>query len=144
MDEGKGSLALLAALLVSAGVLRADNSPSINFPLPLKAAQTKAVSAASCPYADKMADAIYKAEGGANTKHPYGVKSVSTTDARKTTLVSINNNWKRWQQAGSKGDFVDFMANRWCPVVSDPVGNKNWKVNVKKMLLPYRSESFYA
>lgn len=103
--------------------------PSIP-PLP----QVHVQSVHLCPYAEKMADAIYIAEGGAKTSHPYGVKSVKTSDPRAVTLTSIDNNWKRWQAAGSPGSFIQFMANRWCPLASDPVGNKNWVKNVSAYL----------
>ena len=88
-------------------------------------------------FADRMADAIYKAEGGDKTRFPYGVKSVKVKDrqeARKVTINSVRNNWKRWERAGKPGKFVDFMADRWCPVSVDPVGNENWKSNVRKLL----------
>ena len=82
---------------------------------------------------ERMADAIYRAEGGDKARVPYGVLSVRVkdkADARRITITSINNNIKRWDKAGKPGTFIDFMANRWCPVASDPVGNRNWKKNV--------------
>lgn len=91
----------------------------------------------ACPYAERMADAIYKAEGGSKARSPYGVLSIPVRDelhARQITLNSIRNNWKRWEKAGKPGNFVDFMANRWCPPSADPIGNRNWKKNVKYFL----------
>lgn len=91
----------------------------------------------ACPYAEKMADAIYLAEGGAKAKAPYGVLSIKTDSAeqaRRITINSIRNNWKRWEKAGRPGEFVDFMADRWCPKSADPIGNRNWKKNVKYYL----------
>ena len=85
---------------------------------------------------ERMADAIYRAEGGDKARVPYGVLSVKVkdkADARRITITSINNNIKRWDKAGKHGTFIDFMANRWCPVASDPVGNRNWKNNVRKI-----------
>ena len=82
---------------------------------------------------ERMADAIYRAEGGDKARVPYGVLSVKVkdkADARRITITSIKNNIKRWDKAGKPGTFIDFMANRWCPVASDPVGNRNWKKNV--------------
>ena len=86
---------------------------------------------------EKMARAIYMAEGSKKAKVPYGILSVKVkgeADARRVCLVSITNNWRRWQASGKTNDFVDFMADRWCPKSSDPVGNKNWKRNVKAIL----------
>ena len=82
---------------------------------------------------ERMADAIFRSEGGDKARVPYGVLSVKVkdkADARRITITSINNNIKRWDKAGKPGTFIDFMANRWCPVASDPVGNRNWKKNV--------------
>lgn len=91
----------------------------------------------------KLADAIYRAEGGAKARSPYGVLSVKlraptsalrTQEARRITLNSIHNNWKRWQaldpRPSTLDSFIPFMADRWCPVAADPQGNKNWKKNV--------------
>lgn len=85
----------------------------------------------------KMADAIYKAEGGNKTKWPYGVKSVkiaSVAEARRVTLISVRNNWGRWERAGKPESFVKFMARRWCPESADPVGHVNWIKNVGKTI----------
>ena len=82
---------------------------------------------------ERMADAIFRSEGGDKARVPYGVLSVKVkdkADARRITITSINNNIKRWEKAGKPGTFIDFMANRWCPVASDPIGNRNWKKNV--------------
>ena len=84
--------------------------------------------------ADKIANAIYRAEGGAHTRFPYGVMSVKVADSNQARLVciaTIQNNWKRWQEMGSHGDFIDFLADHYCPPSVDPQGNANWKRNVK-------------
>ena len=88
-------------------------------------------------FANRMADAIYRAEGGKKAKVPYGILSVKVrdeSDARRVCLNSITNNWRRWEASGKTNCFVDFMADRWCPQKSDPVGNRNWKRNVKEIL----------
>jgi hypothetical protein len=94
-------------------------------------------------FVNKMADAIYKAEGGTKAKSPYGVLSINLkgktpeakkAEARQITINSIRNNWKRWLATDKTKDFVDFMADRWCPISADPVGNRNWKSNVKKFM----------
>lgn len=88
-------------------------------------------------YAERIANAIYKAEGGARAKVPYGILSVKVQDeqeARRVCLNTIRNNWQRWIKAGRIGSFIDFLADRYCPLSVDPVGNKNWKNNVKKLV----------
>jgi len=82
---------------------------------------------------ERMADAIYKAEGGKKARVPYGILSVKVkdeADARRICINSIRNNIKRWERAGKPGTMIEFMADRWCPHASDPKGNANWKRNV--------------
>jgi len=83
---------------------------------------------------NRIADAIYKIEGGAKTKHPYGVLSVKTTDPRRVCMNTIRNNWKRWEAAGRVGSYGDFLGNRYCPKSADPIGNRNWLANFKKLV----------
>jgi hypothetical protein len=83
---------------------------------------------------DKIADAIYRAEGGAHTRWPYGIKSVITANPRRVCLNTIHHNWQCWRKAGCPGDFIDFLADRYCPASADPIGNANWKRNVKFFL----------
>jgi hypothetical protein len=94
-------------------------------------------------FVNKMADAIYVAEGGSKARKPYGVLSVSLKgktdeeikkEARRITINSIKNNWNRWQKTNKQQDFIHFMADRWCPPSADKQGNINWKVNVPKIL----------
>ena len=87
--------------------------------------------------AERIADAIYRAEGGPAAKVPYGILSVpvrNEQEARKVCLNTIRNNWQRWTDAGRPGDFIDFLGNRYCPPSADPVGNRNWRRNVKSFL----------
>jgi hypothetical protein len=48
--------------------------------------------------------------------------------------ATVQKNWDRWVAAGSKGDFIDFLGNRYCPVgaENDPENlNRHWKGNVR-------------
>jgi hypothetical protein len=93
-----------------------------------------AVIAGSAPVdVDRMVQAIYQAEGGANTRYRYGIKSVkcaTVNEARRVCRNSVVNNIKRWEQAGKPKPFVAFMADRYCPVASDPIGHDRWIKNV--------------
>ena len=84
--------------------------------------------------ADKLADAIYRAEGGASTRWPYGIKSITTSNPRQVCIHACRHAWLDWQAAGCQGNFIDFLADRYCPPSVDPVGNANWKRNVKFFL----------
>ena len=81
---------------------------------------------------EKLANAIYKAEGGARTKHPYGILAkYKTTTPRQACINTIKSNLKRWN---GQGDFIDALGKVYCPIgaSNDPKGlNKNWTRNVK-------------
>ena len=84
----------------------------------------------------RFADAIYRTEGGAKTKHPYGIMSVkvsSAAEARKVCINTIRKNTVRWERAGQPGTFIEFLAGRYCPKSADPVGNVRWIKNMKKI-----------
>jgi hypothetical protein len=102
-----------------------------------------ALSASAAPppgFADKMASAIFLAEGGKKAKVPYGILSVKVkdeADARRICLNSINNSWARWEKSGSPGDFITFFGARWAPVgaSNDPRNlNSNWVRNVRAIM----------
>ena len=84
---------------------------------------------------EKLADAIYLAEGGAKTRHPYGILAhYKHTTPRQACINTIKSNIKRWESSGSKEDFIVFMSKTYCPIgaLNDPMGlNKNWVKNVK-------------
>lgn len=90
--------------------------------------------------AEQVADAVYRAEGGAKTRYPYGVLSVKVNgeaEARRVCLNSIRNSRQRWYKAGCPGDWLAYFAKRWCPVgaSNDPTGlNSNWLRNVRAIL----------
>lgn len=84
---------------------------------------------------EQIANAIYIAEGGANTAHPYGIlKKYKTTTPRQACINTIKHAIKDWD---GKGDFIAFLGNRYAPigVANDPTGlNRNWIKNVKHYL----------
>ena len=87
---------------------------------------------------DELADAIYLAEGGKNTKYPYGIRSVKCEgkdECRQVCLNTVRNNRKRYADYGYKThkSYLEFLANRYSPIDADndPKGlNKNWLKNV--------------
>lgn len=89
-------------------------------------------------YLNKIADAIYKVEGGNQTKYPYGIKSINTHGdkilARKICLNTIKNNYKRWQINNLNKNFLDYLADVYCPYSVDRIGNQNWKKNIHKLV----------
>lgn len=91
-------------------------------------------------YYNQVVDAIYLAEGGAKTRHPFGILSVKCEgydECREVCYRTVRNNYHRWIKAGRQGDYVQFLANRYCPVGADndPRGlNKHWYGNVTRLI----------
>jgi hypothetical protein len=86
---------------------------------------------------DQIASSVYRLEGGAKAKAPYGILSIKVRDkahARQICLNTIRNSRARWIKAGRPGNELDFLADRYCPPSADPVGNRNWKRNIKAIL----------
>lgn len=80
------------------------------------------------PFA-RLVNAIYYAAGAEKSTYLYGIKSVSYKnkgDARRICFNTVKNTYKRWEKSGKKGDFVDFLAQRYCP--ENP---KQWAKNVR-------------
>jgi hypothetical protein len=90
------------------------------------------------PDYERLADAIYKSEGGKKTSSPYGVQSVKVSGEEEARRVSINtarNNYQRWLKADKKWEgkpvtYIEFLSNRHTPPSTAPEGNRNWKYNV--------------
>ena len=84
--------------------------------------------------ANKIVNAIYIVEGGEKAKVPYGILSVKVRNkehARQICLNTVNNTYVRWVNSGQKGSFIEYLACRYCPPSSDPIGHKNWVKNMK-------------
>lgn len=98
----------------------------------------KQFKAINTNYLNKVVSAIWVIEGGSKTKYPYGIKSIDTKGnketARRICSNTVRNNYIRWQKQNKPGEFLDFLANRYCPTASDPQGNINWKKNIKKLV----------
>lgn len=75
----------------------------------------------------RYVDAIRVAEGNPN----YGVLTVKTRDPRRVCYNTVQNTHDRWIKAGRPGDYLTFLARRYCPPSVDPVGHANWQRNVK-------------
>ena len=91
---------------------------------------------------NRLADTIYKAEGGNKTRFAYGVERITASGkrypydvitAKSKCLESINRAHKRWIRGGCKGDFVEFLGKTYA---QDPL----WSKKVKR-LYSHRSMS---
>ena len=93
----------------------------------------------SAPEVNRIVDAIYIIEGGAKAKKPFGILSVpcnSYAACRKICANTVRNNYKRWERAGRPGDYLKFLADRYCPVgaENDNGTNKFWLTNLRRIL----------
>ena len=87
----------------------------------------------------RLADIIWRVEGGAKTRYPYGIKSVRVRDAahaREVCLRTIDRAVREWREVGHVRVpcFVEYLAMRYCPPEVDPVGNRNWIRNVRLLI----------
>ncbi len=105
---------ILLALLVSCGSLGASE-----FPLAT---------------ANRIADAIWIAEGGTKARWPYGVLRVSDpVKARRICLQIIQSEWEIYERlveaGGARHSYIEFLALRYCPPAAHPL-NERWPFNV--------------
>ena len=108
---------------------------SLVFLLTLLVFSRSEAKAQELPYSNnQIANAIYKAEGGAKTNHPYGIlvhyKHTSARQACLNTIIHAKRDWN------GKGDFITFLGARYCPVgCNNDIGtNRYWITNVHYFL----------
>lgn len=82
---------------------------------------------------ERLADAIYLAEGGSRTIHPYGILTrYKRTTPRQACINSIKSAIKR-AKSTDPSKVIPEMGSVYCPVgaSNDPRGlNRNWVKNV--------------
>jgi len=89
------------------------------------------------PDYDKLAQAIWLAEGGTKAKKPFGILSVTCngyTHCRQICLNTLKRNYHRWLVSDKSLTYLEFLQKRYAPmkVSNDPKGlNKNWLGNVR-------------
>lgn len=90
---------------------------------------------------NRIADAIYKTEGGDHTKYAYGIKSIHATSLTEARSICIRTIWHKYRDyvsrtgiTGLNKGFIYYLADRYCPYSADPIGNRNWKSNMCRIL----------
>ncbi|MFA5298149.1 MAG: hypothetical protein WC389_08085 [Lutibacter sp.] len=98
---------------------------------------------ADIPDNNDLADAIFQAEGGYKAEYLYGIRSVKykdEADARRICLNTIRNNKVRFLKQDKYKDYLEFLANRYCPAkgksltTAEKKLNCNWLKNVRYFL----------
>jgi len=87
----------------------------------------------TAPDTDRLADAIYLAEGGRKAKVPYGILSVHVKDeaeARRVCIRTIHSAMKTWD---GRKDFIKHLGEKYCPPSVDRIGHLNWVKNVTRL-----------
>ena len=78
--------------------------------------------------------AIRKAENG-RVGCEFGVKGKAWNTNLDTqagwAAATVVKNRARWNKTKKDKVFIDYLADRYCPSIVDPIGNVNWKKNVK-------------
>ena len=86
----------------------------------------------------QIVNAIYRAEGGMKTRHPYGILAkYKHTTPRQACFNTVRSARQRFAKQAAEGDFVVFLARTYCPIgaANDPGGlNRHWIKNVKYFL----------
>ena len=113
---------------------------------------------------NRIADAIFRAEGGSKTKWPYGVISVSSSSPRHVCINTINHAWYDFEgeqivtvvgvSSHTSGKslikipthadtltpvavslpFIQFLGRRYCPPSVDEKGYEHWTNNCWRIL----------
>lgn len=104
---------------------------------------TVPAGASEIEYSDNaIADAIFLAEGGKKTNHPYGILTkYKTTSPRQACLNTIKNQRIRHSKHNCGKDYLTCLRDRYCPVGAgnDPSNlNINWLKNVRYFLARLR------
>jgi hypothetical protein len=88
-------------------------------------------------YFERLAKAIYLAEGGTKASKPFGVMMKKCTKeniafCRKACIQTIAHAWNDFD---GEGEFLDFLQKRYCPINSDTDNGtcKFWKSNVESL-----------
>ncbi len=87
---------------------------------------------------EQIVNAIYLAEGGAKTNHPYGILTkYKVTTPRQACFNTVRNQRKRHKAHDCGYSYLECLQRRYCPIgaKNDPTGlNKNWLKNVRYFL----------
>jgi hypothetical protein len=78
----------------------------------------------------------YAENGGAGREYGILHRRVGPTYRSQAgwCAATVQKSYDRWRKAGSKGEFIDHLGDRYCPIGADndPAGlNRHWKRNVR-------------
>jgi hypothetical protein len=80
---------------------------------------------------ERLADAIYMAEGGSHTRHPYGIlKKYKTTTPRQACINTIKSALRRYDKSDKSVDFISFLGKTYCPTQGKYLTNDEKRLNM--------------
>lgn len=93
---------------------------------------TTEAHAEQMPDFNRLVKAIYFAEGGSATRHPYGVLGKWSIPAKQVCMNTVKNQWKRHLKHNCGKDYFTCLRDRYCPIgaSNDNGTNKYWLKNV--------------
>lgn len=72
---------------------------------------------------NRLANAIYHAEGGSKTRHPYGILAhYKHTTPRQACIHTIKHRLNKWN---GQGDFITYLGLKYSPPSINPYWVKN-------------------
>ena len=84
---------------------------------------------------ERLANAIYKAEGGSKTVHPYGILvKYKTTTPKQACINTCKHKYRDWLATDQQLTYLEYLASKYAPIgdINDPTNlNKNWLRNVR-------------
>jgi hypothetical protein len=88
---------------------------------------------------NQWCNAIYKAEGGEKTRHPYGILArYKHATPRQACINTIRHKYAIYKRSGLKTPFLDYLGEKYAPtgkIANDPTHlNNNWTKNVSYWL----------
>ena len=90
--------------------------------------------AESRPDWNRLANAIYKAEGGSRTAHPYGILAhYRHTTPRQACINTCKTKYRQWASNSKAQSYLEYLASKYAPIgVSNDIKglNRNWLKNV--------------
>ena len=94
------------------------------------------------PNYERLADAVYLAEGGAKAKVPYGIfypgcSKSSPAYCRKIAINTFKSAYKRFKSSSNSQTYISYLASTYAPmgVKNDPSNlNRHWIRNVNHFI----------
>ena len=80
---------------------------------------------------ERLATAIYHAEGGSKTAWPYGILArYKHTTPRQACINTVRHKARDWEAQGAKGDYLEYLQSKYCPTKGNKLTNDEKRLNI--------------